>query len=206
MKYSPKELKKMKDERELEENDEPSWATMGLNDLGEPPRPKPWKMKVTLPPKPKQPTQKELQFIQSINQSLERQQKMIRQEFEYHLNQLRDDIEDCVTASEKIRALEAYSEKYQKELSGIIFIDPETREVEKVYLDQIGDTTSVDLDMVRISPDPDTLVYSFHTHPVYGNPQLSVADMEVIQKRTWEQGHCVLTEVNGEIVANCVEL
>lgn len=147
-----------------------------------------------------------VQFFNSINESLQEQQNKLKQEFLHHLEQIRDEIEDTVIASEKIRALEAYSEKHQKELSGIIFIDPETREVDKVYLDGIGDATSVDLDMVRISPNPDTLVYSFHTHPVYGNPSLSPADLKVIKSRSWESGHCVLTEINGEFVANCVEL
>lgn len=150
-----------------------------------------------------------LQFLQSINQSLEAaqiQQQKFQQQFRLCQVQLQDSIEGVLERDEAIRELERRSENMKKEISGVMFIDEENDVVEEIFVDSIGDATSVDLSLVKIPADSGLKIYSFHTHPQFGNPNFSPADMEVSRARSWEAGHCILTEIGGDMVVNCMEL
>ena len=147
-----------------------------------------------------------VQFVNSMNQSMQQAQLQQQKMHQQFMRQLRSDIEDAVGMDEAIEKIVNRSESMGAEISGVLFFDPRSDEVTDVFIDSVGSLTEVDLSLVKLNPDPGAQVFSFHTHPRYGNPNFSPADMEVSRSRSWEAGHCVLTEISGDMVVNCMEL
>lgn len=144
--------------------------------------------------------------LQALANSMTQGQEQMQQQFRMEQDLLQDSIQGILEKDEAIRALERRSENLGKEISGVMFIDEEDNIVEEIHIDSIGDMTSVDLSIARIPDDPSLKIYSFHSHPRYANPNFSNADLDVARSRTWETGHCVITEIGGEFVANCMEI
>ena len=144
--------------------------------------------------------------LQALVNSMNQGQEQMGQQFRMQQDILQESIENVLERDEAIQELERRSEKLGKEISGVMFINEEEDIVEEIHIDSIGDMTSVDLSIARVPDDPDLKIYSFHSHPRHANPNFSGSDLEVIRSRTWEQGHCVITEINNEFVANCMEI
>ena len=150
-----------------------------------------------------------LQFVNSMNQSMQQaqlQQQKMHQQFMMCQEQLQESIEGILEKDEAVMAIGRRSERIQKEISGVMFVDEENDLVEEIHIDNIGSLTEVDLSMIKLPTDPGLSVFSFHTHPGFGNPNFSPADMDVVSARSWEEGHCILTEVNGDMTVNCMEI
>lgn len=144
--------------------------------------------------------------LQSLANSMNQGQEQMQQQFRMQQDILQESIENVLEKDEAIRELERRSEDLGAEISGVMFIDDENDVVEEIHIDSIGDMTSVDLSIARIPTDDSLKIYSFHSHPRYANPNFSIADLEVARNRTWESGHCVITEINDQFVANCMEI
>lgn len=130
----------------------------------------------------------------------------MRQQFVLCQEQLQSDIEDAVGMDEAVGKIVSRSESMEAEISGVLFFDPRNEEVTDVFVDSVGSLTEVDLSLVRIPSDPDLQTFSFHTHPRFGILDFSQADVQVAGARSWEQGHCVLSRLDGDrLGVNCLE-
>jgi len=129
----------------------------------------------------------------------------MRQEFNQKLERVLETVGDAVTINETIEKVIKFSESEGVEVSGVMFYNADDDTVTEVHIDNIGDLMSCELDLVKLAPHGQQ-TWSFHTHPRYGITTPSQADMEIIESRIWEEGHCIFTTVDGEIVANCIEI
>lgn len=144
--------------------------------------------------------------LQALTNSINQGQEVMQQQFKMQQDLLQGSIQGILERDEAIRELERRSEDLGREISGVMFINEEEDIVEEIHVDSIGDMTSVDLSIVRIPSDPNLKVYGFHSHPRHANPNFSNADLDVARSRTWEQGHCVITEIDNQFVASCMEI
>lgn len=142
-------------------------------------------------------------FVDSMNQG----QEQMQQKFILCQSELRDSIEGILEKDEAIQELSRKSEEMGAEISAVLFVDEGGDVVEEIFVDSIGDLTSVELDLVRIPPSGSGLTaWSIHTHPRYQNINFSPADEQVARARIWERGHCVISEIGGVPQASCMEL
>jgi hypothetical protein len=87
------------------------------------------------------------------------------------------------------------SKKSKAEIFACACLNPETAEVEKVVIGNIGTPTSVSTNGVERVCPKDTRQISYHTHPVSEEAKFSAADGSVIVDRfnkEYDDGHCVV--------------
>jgi len=89
------------------------------------------------------------------------------------------------------------SKEVNSEIFSCACVDPDTSEVEKAIISNIGSPTSVTTEGIeRVCPE-DTLQISYHTHPVSGEAKFSSEDGSVIVNRFnkgYDDEHCVVGE------------
>jgi len=84
------------------------------------------------------------------------------------------------------------SERRWREYSGYVCIDPVTKIVTEIYVDNIGTLTKTKFNKTRYCPK-EYVQYSFHTHPK-GYPVPSKTDMKTFTNRVgiYETGTCIV--------------
>ena len=97
--------------------------------------------------------------------------------------------------SEVLASTYSVSKKSKAEIFACACLNPDTAEVKKVVIGNMGTPTSVSTNGVERVCPKDTLQITYHTHPVSEEAKFSAADGSVIVDRfnkEYDDGHCVV--------------